>query len=402
MKHYSGYEYLLIDIANNFGLDKELFPVRIDWAVQHLHELEELANQAEEPMLYLSSVLALRQSQRGEPIGHLATLDATASGLQLMAVLSGCPTTAYNTGLVDPNQRSDIYTKCTETTNSLLSENSQVSVPRNDVKQALMTHFYGSQANPKAIFGEGSLALGAFYVAAEHVAPGACDLMNDMLSAWQPYALQHNWVLPDGFHVHVKVMQQKTVKFEVDELEHATFSHILYVNEGEKHGISLPANITHSVDGLVVREMNRRCHYNPIQVNRVKAVCAQALRQRGVPLGITEEVFFREFLATNVALQVTARTAHGYSDIALQRIHARCCELLRYPPFPLLCVHDAFKAHVNDLNWVRENYVAILAELADSYLMEDLYNQITGQQACLTKIDPHLSRLIRKSAYAIC
>ena len=400
MKYYSGYEYLLIDIANNYGLDKLLFEERIAWAQAHLHELEDLADQAEEPMLYLSSVLALRQTQRQEPIGHLATLDACSSGLQLMAVLSGCPTTAYHTGLVDPNLRADIYHTCTTTMNGYLP--ADLNIPRKSVKLALMTHFYNSIAKPKEIFGEGTPALSAFYAAAETVAPGACDLMNDMQSAWQPYALQHSWVLPDNFHVHVKVMQQKTVKFEVDELDHATFSHILHVNEGEANGISLPANIIHSVDGMVVREMNRRCNYDLPQVTQVLQCCEQELLLRGEVLRDVAQAPFSQFLATNVALQVTRKTVRYYTCEALQRIACRCQDLLRHAPFPILCVHDAFKAHVNNLHWVRQYYVDILAELADSELMADLYRQLTGRTVTLNKIDPHLSRLIRRSEYAIC
>lgn len=400
MNTYTGYEYLLIDIANNFGLDKLLFPQRIAWAQAHLHELEDLEDQADEPMLYLSGVLALRQAQRGEAIGHLVTLDATASGLQLMAVLTSCVTTAKNTGLVDPNARADIYTHCTVVMNELL--NSNMVVPRKDCKQALMTSFYGSKAKPREIFGEDTVELETFYRSAEIVAPGACDLMNDMLAVWQPYALKHSWVLPDGFHVHVKVMQQKIVKFEVDELDHATFSHIIYVNEGEETGISLPANLIHSLDALVVREMNRRCNYNPKQVRKVLQLCERELALRGETLRSTTNVQFRDFLATNIALQLTASTVSQYSNEALWRISTRCFELLNHEPFPLLCVHDAYKAHANDMNYVRQHYIDIMAELADSYLMEDLYNQITHGQAVLEKYVENLSTLIRGSEYAIC
>ena len=101
-------------------------------------------------------------------------------------------------------------------------------------------------ANPRELFGEDTPELAAFYAAAQDVAPIPCELLQDMLAAWQDWALEHRWTLPDGFEVRVKVMQKKVMKFEVDELGHATFSHIVYVNEGEKDGISLPANITHS------------------------------------------------------------------------------------------------------------------------------------------------------------
>lgn len=247
MEMFTGVEYLKLDIANSFGLDKALFAERLAWVNQHLHELEDLWEQADEPMLYISGVMALREAQADMPIGHLVAFDACSSGLQLMAVMGGCLVTARNTGLVDPMVRSDIYTQCTQ---EMQQRVTLKPVDRKEVKQALMTRFYGSVANPKAIFGEDTPELAAFYAATQAVAPGPSDLMQDMLNAWQDGALEHRWTLPDGFVVHVKVMQQKLVKFEVDELNHATFSHIVYVNEGEKKGISLPANIVHSKQSM--------------------------------------------------------------------------------------------------------------------------------------------------------
>jgi len=43
MKEFTGWEYLLIDVANNFGLDKLRFEERITWANHNLSNLEELA-----------------------------------------------------------------------------------------------------------------------------------------------------------------------------------------------------------------------------------------------------------------------------------------------------------------------------------------------------------------------
>ena len=37
-----------------------------------------------------------------------------------------------------------------------------------------------------------------------------------------------------------------------------------------KEGRSLGANTTHSIDGMVVREMTRRCNYNPVMIARLK------------------------------------------------------------------------------------------------------------------------------------
>lgn len=398
MEMFTGVEYLKLDIANSFGLDKALFAERLAWVNRHLHELEDLWEQADEPMLYISGVMALRDAQAGMPIGHLVAFDACSSGLQLMAVMGGCLVTARNTGLVDPMVRSDIYTQCTQ---EMQQRVTLTPVDRKEVKQALMTRFYGSVANPKAIFGEDTPELAAFYAATQAVAPGPSDLMQDMLNAWQDGALEHRWTLPDGFVVHVKVMQQKLAKFEVDELNHATFSHIVYVNEGEKKGISLPANIVHSVDALVVREMNRRCNYDRAKVEKLQHAVSQELTARCVPVQDVSTQPFEQFLGTNVVLATRMDKLAGYSSEGLQRIYSRCCQLLRYEPFPIVCIHDSFKSHANDMNWVRLNYIEILAELADSTILQDILREITGTNGTLVKSTPDLSQYIRQSNYAL-
>lgn len=90
--------------------------------------------------------------------------------------------------------------------------------------------------------------------------PGACEAMNDIQSCWQGDALVHEWVLPDGHTAYVPVMERVSKKIEVDNLNHATFTHIAAVNAPQESGISLAANVIHSIDGYVVREMIRRAH----------------------------------------------------------------------------------------------------------------------------------------------
>lgn len=80
MELFTGYEYLLIDAANQAGHDKLLFDERIQWATDHLEDLEELAGEADEPALYMKAVQAIRKAQQGKPTGHMVGLDAVCSG----------------------------------------------------------------------------------------------------------------------------------------------------------------------------------------------------------------------------------------------------------------------------------------------------------------------------------
>ena len=62
--------------------------------------------------------------------------------------------------------------------------------------------------------------------------------MQDLLNTWQPNALMHSWVMPDNFHVNIKVMQSKETRIEVDELNHTTFTTYVKVNQGSKQGLA--------------------------------------------------------------------------------------------------------------------------------------------------------------------
>lgn len=236
MINYSGWEWLLIDVCNQWGGDKWLFEERIKWTEANLLTLEGLVDTAETKPLYIKAVMAIRKAQQGIPTGHMVGVDATCSGIQIMSALTGCTAGATATGLVDPNVRADAYTSVTNEMATILG--GAVAVSRADAKQAVMCSFYGSKAEPKKLFGEDTPELGAFYQAAHNVAPGAWELLQDLLASWQPYALSHAWKLPDGFDAKIKVMAKREVRIEVDELDHATFSYEFYENQGSRTGLS--------------------------------------------------------------------------------------------------------------------------------------------------------------------
>lgn len=65
MKEFTSLEYLQIDLANNFGLDKRTWDQRIQWATEHEDVLETLIQEAEEPAMFQAALLAYRSAQKG-------------------------------------------------------------------------------------------------------------------------------------------------------------------------------------------------------------------------------------------------------------------------------------------------------------------------------------------------
>lgn len=414
MNFYTGFEYLLIDAANNFGLDKLRFEDRIQWARDNLDHLEDLLDQAETKPLYLKAVMAIRKAQAGQPTGHLVAMDATCSGVQIMSVLTGCIAGAKATGLVDPYRRADAYTDLNECMNGLLGGG--FSVPRKHTKMALMTSCYGSKKVPKVLFGEGTEELNAFYEAVEIVAPGAWELLQDLLASWQPFALSHAWKLPDGFDAKVKVMVKETTRIEVDELDHATFTYEYYVNEGEKTGRANVANVIHSIDAFILRELLRRCNYDTYVVEQAKLAIEAELLSRNMldyecePLGYDEDSTFAYYLdqyrrsgqpSAVILPYLDATTVCSLTKPELYQLSYIVNGMLQYRPFPVITIHDSFAAHANNVNWVRHWYKEILAELDDSEVLSDILSQIHGVAGNVPKRMQGLSQLIRNSNYAL-
>jgi len=411
MVHYSGWEYTLIDMANHFGLDKLLFEERIQWATDNLQNLEALADQAETKPLYRKAVLAVRKAQAGLPSGHLVGLDACCSGIQVMSALTGCIAGATNTGMVDPNVRADAYSKTTSVMDEELGN--AVDISRKDAKDALMTSFYGSKAKPKEIFGEDTPELNAFYQAALVIAPGAWELLQDLLASWQPYALQHDWKLPDGYDARVKVMNKKEARIEVDELDHATFTYEFFENQGSKTGLSNVANLTHSMDAWILRSMHRRCNYDRQVVEAAFAVLEieqmeRVMGKQSAPVTCTKvgyymEQFQRSTLADAVILPyLNSESVQSLAPEHVEQLLVMVTGMLKYQPFELITVHDEFKAHANNMDHVRWQYREIMAEIAESEVLNDLLSQIHGLPGTFQKLSFNLGEKIRGSEYALC
>jgi len=415
MQKFTGYEYLLIDVANNYGLDKKEFGPRIQWATENLDHLEELAEgeQWKERPLYLKAVGAIRKAQAGLPTGHMVGFDAVNSGMQIMSTLTGCIAGATATGLIDPNKRADAYTDCTDIMSKILGV--LMTHDRDDIKDSVMTVLYGSKNQPKEMFGKDTPELQAFYKAMWQLAPGACELLQDLLDSWQPYALTHEWTLPDGYHARVKVMQKvENVRIEVDELDHSTFTYEYYVNEGSESGLSNAANVIHSCDGYVLRCLVRRCNYDPELMQRASHDIEMILLERSMGATEHDESYLNDeaarlkerYTATQMPDIRILDYCQGYELMELSTPHLKGLaaivnRMLEHKPFPIICIHDQFNSHANNMNHLRQHYIDIFAEMADSTILDDVLSQLHGTPGTFPKKSTNLTAKIRGCNYAL-
>lgn len=413
-KSYSAIDYLCIDIANCYGKDKWLFEQRIQWVKDNYPILEMIADQAEDKPLYIKAVHELHQVVQGHPTGHLVALDATCSGIQIMSAITGCVKGADATGLVT-SKRADAYTDVTKQMNTILKLKgfNQIEVPRSDVKRAVMTSGYGSTQVPKEVFGEGDM-LATFYQAANTIAPAAFELMSALLDTWQPDALSHNWVMPDNFHVNIKVMQSKDVRVEVDELGHTTFTTKVKINQGTKKGLANVANTIHSIDGYLLRSVIRRASFDVAKVSQAVIWTEKELdaRMQGQPkyaaqmtddlqnmLNIYE---YSKMLDVSIIDYINEQSVKLLPNELLLKLHNTLCKMLELGSSPVLTVHDAFRAHPNHCDTVRYWYKELMAELAESDILQFIVSQITKKPVKYIKKSSNLAAQIRNSNYAIC
>ena len=109
MQKFTGKAYLQIDIASNYGLEKETWEHRLNWFEQNQGNLDNLVKTAKEPALFYAGVLAWKDAQQQKATGYPISLDATSSGLQLLACLTGDRQAAQLCNVVSTGQREDAY-----------------------------------------------------------------------------------------------------------------------------------------------------------------------------------------------------------------------------------------------------------------------------------------------------
>lgn len=401
MKHtfetFSAIEYLKIDIANNYSgdIEKMNWSDRIAWFDENEANLDSLIETAETPALFYAGVQAYRDYQNDIPSGYPISLDACSSGLQILAALINCETSAAQCGLINTGKREDAYTNlygmmCEAT-------NQAQAISRSDTKQAIMTALFNSTAMPKQIFGTGEL-LRQFYETMETGVPGAWALNQAMKDLWNPKAISYDWVLPDNFHVHIKVMDSE------DHRVHflgKPYDVSVNVNKPTETGRSLVANATHSVDGMVVREIQHRCDFDRDHlISLIMDITSQdksSDREKDKLVKILWSHYKETGFLSARILNYIDKLNMGLVD---SLVIAKLIQSMPDRPFKVLSVHDCFRclpAYGNDL---RKQYNLIMSNIASSDLLSSLVSQIACKKITVNKMGD-ISKSILESNYAL-
>lgn len=399
MQKFTGIDYLKIDIANKFGLDKQDWDVRLDWFNENQEKLLSLVPKAKEPALFYAGVQAWNQANQGLPIGYPISLDACSSGLQLLACLTGDDKAAKLCGVIDTGHREDAYSTIYNEMVDTISEKAKID--REDCKDAIMYSLYGSTAKPKEIFGEGKL-LQTFINTMEELAPAAWALNQVFLDIWDSTVLSHDWVLPDNFHVHVNVMG--TVKEKV-QFFNKPYEVVTEVNMPKEKGRSIAANSVHSIDGFLVRELTRRCDYNPNVIDKIQGMIFNCWEKNELQDTINnrmlEKLWFHYldsgYLSARILDYITPDNISYIDRSVIQEL----IDSLPVKPFKVMSIHDCFKCHCNYGNDLRKQYNLQLVLIAKSKMLGFILSQILGKEIKVDKMNPNMWKEIKDSNYTL-
>jgi len=264
-----------------------------------------------------------------------------------------------------------------------------------------MTALYGSKAMPKQVFGEGKL-LDVFYNTMKKSAPAAWELNEAFLAMWDPEAMENSWVLPDNFHVHVKVMNQ--VK-EVVHFLNQPFDVHYNVNAPVKEGRSLGANNIHSIDGMIVRELTRRCDYDPIKIVELYELLNQKNSWGNSTLTDDDKLVTILWDHYQKSGYLSARildylNVNNFGNVDAEVI-GDLLESLPKKPFKVISIHDCFRCLPHYGNDLRKQYNLQLQMIAKSNMLSWLISQIIGKPVHIGKLDPNLHIEIIDTNYAL-
>lgn len=249
-------------------------------------------------------------------------------------------------------------------------------------------------AEPRKIFNKDETVLEAFWKAVEKEAKGAYELQQVLTTNWNPKATYHHWILPDGFEAHIPVIVEQAFEYSFDdEGETITIPYTLKVEGTKKQSVSNCANVIHSVDGMLVREMARRCMFDTAHIQEVLWYLMNTKDELYEPLSIDdldklgklgELIYFYEeskFCSIRIIDEIKSQSdTYKLSKEHRSKLIDILTKMLHHGYIEMVAVHDCYKAHSNNMNYIRYWYKEMLADIVESNMLCYLYNQLTSDQ----------------------
>ena len=277
--------WLRFQVATTYGLDKETLEERLSWTYRSEHEIELIATdpignlplweRAEEPWQFLAAcdefyhcVIKRDRISTGLPIA----IDATCSGLQILAGLAKDKSTAELVNVLPSDKPQDAYKviaetskpniplklrpdwdrKCTKRTVMTISYNAKPFSNRGYIKEALKDK--GVEIDKDEL----TQTVKAVRDAMEEIFPGPMRVMRwiekEVSNAFKNEATELSWTTPSGFTVRQRLNKKSTKILDLKLLGRCR----IHIADGDKgvdvrhHKNATAPNLIHSLDASLL------------------------------------------------------------------------------------------------------------------------------------------------------
>lgn len=414
-RKYSGFEWLMIDFASRYKntIHERTYDKRIKWTHENLHlfqvdTLEELkinlnirVGAAKEKASFVGAAIAIWDTLQGRESNWQVSQDSASSGPQLMSCMTKCVTGMTNTGVLG-TKIPDMYT----TVNDHMGDKG-VEKERKELKEGMMPFIYAGTADAKRVFKD---SYPQFVKSYQETVPGAYMLSNLLANkAWNSNAIEHVIVAPDAFVAKIPVIISTQKKLP--------YLHHRYLYEYRKIGKkkagkaegtkALAANTIQLYDAYVLRELNRRCDYNRIDIlTAIEALQepneVNEVNDKGGHLKYLEGLSVQFEQVSAVALEyidkdTTALIGDKYRiqliTIFEQMLLSKC--------FTLKNVHDDFACLPNYVGHMKDMYNILLRETYMGRWIFAVLRDLTGKRYKVPEVNTEVADAILNAPYSI-
>jgi len=277
--------WLAFQVATTFGLDKATMGERIEWVGRHRSLISQIAldpishlpkwEDVEEPWQFMAACHEYYHCciRKDKPTtGLMVAVDATCSGLQILAGLAKDQSTAELVNVCPGNQPSDAYKAVAEEAKKYVPKEMHSWLTRKTTKRTVMTIPYNATKSSSRIYirealkeqgfeptpDEVSVVVDAVYKSMDAIVPGPMRVMRWIKKHVGQYirdgATEVEWTTPSGFVVNQQRNKRETERLELQLLGRTTVS--LTVGKGEpcptRHKSSTAPNLIHSLDASIL------------------------------------------------------------------------------------------------------------------------------------------------------
>lgn len=363
------------------GLDKEDFLSRAGKAkgmgITRLTSVANNISDADDKAMAYQAITMLNDALTKGIVNQPIFLDWCSSGVSILSALTRDVKGMNSVGVFNPKP-GNFYQVVTNELNEALS----LSLTKAEVKSFTVPYYYGGDLNVREALGDNVDTYAKVYTA---LVPGASAFRKESIDAWNETAISYDWECADGYQVSVPVLQDSkecTVSFSGHSYKchfkiQGTRATMCESSKGfyrNNHTKGLGANLTHSQDALILREMVRMAH-----LTRQEAldILARATVETGDFITHEETGLLGRLLAdwedTNFPsvrwFEVLKECLGLRLPEALKAQLVQLANRLSEQAFDIICIHDEFGCLPKFVNDMRRNANTIYANLYRSNIM---------------------------------